>query len=84
MNTVSPGPVQTDAGSLGRRGRNRVARASGIDAENVVAHQAADSSTGRFTYPRRSPTSCLLLASGRAGNVTGSDFTIDGGLVKTL
>jgi NAD(P)-dependent dehydrogenase (short-subunit alcohol dehydrogenase family) len=26
----------------------------------------------------------LLLASDRAGNVTGSDFVIDGGLIKTL
>jgi NAD(P)-dependent dehydrogenase (short-subunit alcohol dehydrogenase family) len=26
----------------------------------------------------------LLLASGRAGNVTGSDVVIDGGLVTTL
>jgi NAD(P)-dependent dehydrogenase (short-subunit alcohol dehydrogenase family) len=26
----------------------------------------------------------LLLASDRAGNVTGSDFVIDGGLITTL
>jgi NAD(P)-dependent dehydrogenase (short-subunit alcohol dehydrogenase family) len=26
----------------------------------------------------------LLLASDRAGNVTGSDLLIDGGLIKTL
>jgi hypothetical protein len=26
----------------------------------------------------------LFLASERAGNVTGSDFAIDGGLVQTL
>jgi hypothetical protein len=26
----------------------------------------------------------VLLAGERAGNVTGSDFLIDGGLVKTL
>jgi NAD(P)-dependent dehydrogenase (short-subunit alcohol dehydrogenase family) len=26
----------------------------------------------------------LFLASARAGNITGSDFVIDGGLIKTL
>jgi len=26
----------------------------------------------------------LFLASGRAGNITGSDYVIDGGLIKTL
>jgi hypothetical protein len=26
----------------------------------------------------------VLLASGRAGNTTGADFVIDGGLVPTL
>ena len=34
--------------------------------------------------PRRSPTSPSCLASDRTGNVTGSDFAIDGGLVQTL
>jgi len=28
--------------------------------------------------------SLLLLASDRAGNVTGADFVIDGGLIRTL
>ena len=41
-------------------------------------------STGRFTRPEEAADLVLLLASGRAGNVTGSDFVIDGGLIKTL
>jgi NAD(P)-dependent dehydrogenase (short-subunit alcohol dehydrogenase family) len=84
VNTVSPGPVQTDLW-LGKDGvAATVGRASGIDAEDVVARQAADSSTGRFTYPQEIADLVLLLAGGRAGNVTGSDFLIDGGLIKTL
>jgi NAD(P)-dependent dehydrogenase (short-subunit alcohol dehydrogenase family) len=84
VNTISPGPVQTDLW-LGEDGvAATVGRATGIDAQDVVAQQAADSSTGRFTYPQEIADLVLLLASGRAGNVTGSDFRIDGGLINTL
>jgi len=40
--------------------------------------------TGRFTRPEEVADLVLLLASGRAGNVTGSDFVINGGLIKPL
>jgi NAD(P)-dependent dehydrogenase (short-subunit alcohol dehydrogenase family) len=84
VNTVSPGPVQTDLW-LGQDGvAATVAHATGIAAEAVVAQQAADSATGRFTYPQEIADLVVLLAGGRAGNVTGSDFVIDGGLIKTL
>jgi NAD(P)-dependent dehydrogenase (short-subunit alcohol dehydrogenase family) len=84
VNTISPGPVQTDLW-LGADGvAATVGRASGTAAEDVVARQAADTSTGRFTYPQEIADLVLLLASGRAGNVTGSDILIDGGLIKTL
>jgi NAD(P)-dependent dehydrogenase (short-subunit alcohol dehydrogenase family) len=40
--------------------------------------------TGRFTDPAEVADLVVLLASGRAGNTTGADFVIDGGLVTTL
>jgi NAD(P)-dependent dehydrogenase (short-subunit alcohol dehydrogenase family) len=40
--------------------------------------------TGRFTQPNEIADLVLLLASGRAGNVTGSDFVIDGGPITTI
>ncbi len=40
--------------------------------------------TGRFTRPDEVADLALLLASDRTGNVTGADFSIDGGLVQTL
>jgi NAD(P)-dependent dehydrogenase (short-subunit alcohol dehydrogenase family) len=84
VNTVSPGPVQTDLW-LGDDGvAATVARATGASADAVALHAAADASTGRFTYPQEIADLVLLLASDRAGNITGSDFVIDGGLIKTL
>ena len=44
----------------------------------------ARTATGRFSYAQEVADLAVLLASGRAGNVTGSDFVIDGGLVETL
>jgi NAD(P)-dependent dehydrogenase (short-subunit alcohol dehydrogenase family) len=40
--------------------------------------------TGRFSRPEEVADLVLLLASDRAGNVTGTDFIIDGGLITTL
>ncbi|MEN3270102.1 MAG: hypothetical protein V7646_6996 [Pseudonocardia sp.] len=84
VNTVSPGPVET-ALWLGDDGvAATVARAGDGDAA-AVAKQAADAMvTGRFTRPQEVADVVLLLASGHAGNVTGSDVVIDGGLVTTL
>jgi NAD(P)-dependent dehydrogenase (short-subunit alcohol dehydrogenase family) len=44
----------------------------------------AGTATGRFTHPQEVADVVLLLASDRAGNVTGTDVVIDGGLVPTL
>jgi len=84
VNTVSPGPVAT-ALWLGDDGvAATVAAASGGEPD-AVAKQAADAAvTGRFTDPQEVADLVLLLASDRAGNVTGADFVIDGGLTTTL
>ena len=84
VNTISPGPVQTDLwlGSAGVAAT--VGGASGTDPGEVVRRQAAAAPTGRFTYPSEIADLALFLASDRAANITGSDFLIDGGLVTTL
>jgi NAD(P)-dependent dehydrogenase (short-subunit alcohol dehydrogenase family) len=49
-----------------------------------VASQAASQMvTDRFTEPGEVADVVLFLASDRARNITGADFTIDGGLVPT-
>lgn len=84
VNTISPGPVET-ALWLGEDGvAQRVARSQGVTAADVAAGAAVSSATGRFTHPDEVADLVLLLASDRAGNVTGTDFAIDGGLVQTL
>ena len=84
VNTVSPGPVATDLW-LGEDGVARtLARAGGGDPDAIAARAASGSVTGRFTTPQEVADLVVLLASGRAGNTTGADFVIDGGLVPTL
>ena len=84
MNTVSPGPVATDLW-LGTDGvAATVAGARGGPAESVADHAAADSVTGRFTRPEEVADLVLFLASDRAGNITGTDVVIDGGLLTTI
>jgi NAD(P)-dependent dehydrogenase (short-subunit alcohol dehydrogenase family) len=86
FNSVSPGPVETDLW-LGEDGvAQTVARATGVDAEtarqNIVASMGGFP-TGRFTKPEEVATLVVLLASERTGNVTGANYVIDGGLIKT-
>jgi NAD(P)-dependent dehydrogenase (short-subunit alcohol dehydrogenase family) len=84
VNTVSPGPVET-ALWLGADGvAATIARESGGDPADVAKHVADQTVTGRFTRPEEVADVVVLLASGRAGNVTGTDVVIDGGLVTTL
>lgn len=86
VNTVSPGPVNTDLW-LGENGvATTVARASGVSAaaarEAVVAGMGGIP-TERFTTPDEVATLIVLLASEQTANVTGTTFIVDGGLIKT-
>ena len=84
INTVSPGPVATDLW-LGDDGvAATVARAAGSDPAAIAAGAAAASVTGRFTQPAEVGHLVAFLASDAAANITGADFTIDGGLITTL
>jgi NAD(P)-dependent dehydrogenase (short-subunit alcohol dehydrogenase family) len=86
VNCVSPGPVSTDLW-LGEHGvAETVAQATGVDAdtarEQVVAG-IGGFATGRFTSPEEVATLITMLASERTANVTGVNYVIDGGLIKT-
>jgi NAD(P)-dependent dehydrogenase (short-subunit alcohol dehydrogenase family) len=83
VNCVSPGQVSTDLW-LGDHGvAATLADATGVDADTIRATAAAGIATGRFTTPEEVATLVTILASDRTANVTGANYVIDGGLIKT-
>jgi NAD(P)-dependent dehydrogenase (short-subunit alcohol dehydrogenase family) len=86
VNAVSPGPVATDLW-LGEHGvAATVAKATGVDADTArqtIIAGIGGFATGRFTTPEEVASLITFLASSRAGNITGINYIIDGGLIKT-
>jgi NAD(P)-dependent dehydrogenase (short-subunit alcohol dehydrogenase family) len=83
ITSISPGPVATDLW-LGEHGvAETVGSATGEGADAVRDEMVARMPTGRFTTPREVATIVALLASPRMANVTGANWVIDGGLIKT-
>ena len=84
INSVSPGPVATDLW-LGEGGvAATIGAATGAGADAVRDQATAGFATGRFTAPEEVATLVALLASPHTANVTGSNYVIDGGLIKTM
>ena len=84
VNTVSPGPVST-ALWLGSGGvADTIAGTAGGAPEDIARQAVAGTATGRFTTPEEVADLVVMLCGERAGNVTGADFVIDGGLIQTL
>ncbi|RKS75307.1 NAD(P)-dependent dehydrogenase (short-subunit alcohol dehydrogenase family) [Motilibacter peucedani] len=84
VNTVSPGPVET-ALWLGAGGvAETLSAAQGVDPAAVRNAAVAGTPTQRFTRPDEVAQVVLLLASSTAGNITGADVLIDGGMVTTM
>ena len=83
ITTIAPGPVATDLW-LGKGGvADTLGEATGAGADAIRQQTMAGMATGRFTTPAEVASIVALLASPRAGNVTGSNWVIDGGLTKT-
>jgi len=86
VNCVSPGPVVTDLWFGAGGVADTVAKATGSDSDSArdkVVASIGGFATGRFTTPEEVAALVVMLASGRIANVTGSEFVIDGGLIKT-
>jgi NAD(P)-dependent dehydrogenase (short-subunit alcohol dehydrogenase family) len=84
INSVSPGPVETDLW-LGDHGvAATIGEATGVSATAVREQAVAGIASGRFSTAEEVATLVVLLASPRTANVTGANYVIDGGLVKTM
>lgn len=84
VNTVGPGPVATALWQGAGGVAEAVGQAQGVDPQEVARGAAGQSVTGRFTRPSEVAGLVLYLAGPSAGNITGADFVIDGGLVDSL
>jgi NAD(P)-dependent dehydrogenase (short-subunit alcohol dehydrogenase family) len=84
VNTVSPGPVST-ALWLGAGGvASTLSQATGLGADDIASAAVAGTATHRFTTPQEVADLVVFLASDRAGNLTGTDVVIDGGMIQTV
>jgi NAD(P)-dependent dehydrogenase (short-subunit alcohol dehydrogenase family) len=84
VNAVSAGPVATELW-LGETGvAATVSGAQGSHPDEVARAAVKDTATGRFTTPEEIADLIVFLASGRAANVTGANYVIDGGLSQGL
>lgn len=87
INAVAPGPVRTpfwtDPGGFA----DVVASGSGVSAKTALEETVPRSmgiSTERVTEAEEVADLVAYLASPRAANITGAEFVIDGGQIKTL
>jgi NAD(P)-dependent dehydrogenase (short-subunit alcohol dehydrogenase family) len=84
VNTISPGPVATDLW-LGAGGvAATVSGVTGMSPTDIADSAVAGTVTQRFTTPSEVADLAVFLASDRAANITGTDVTIDGGMITTI
>jgi Short-chain dehydrogenases of various substrate specificities len=83
VNSVSPGPVETDLWIGGGGVAHTMSAAAGLRPEDVIAQAAGATVSGRFSRPSEIADLVVFLAGDRAANMLGSDIRIDGGFVPT-
>lgn len=86
VNTVSPGPTRTgiweDPDGFGAR----LAAANGVGHREFVAGvpQVMGLTTGRLAEPEEIASVVAFLASDRAASITGADYVVESGGIKTV
>jgi NAD(P)-dependent dehydrogenase (short-subunit alcohol dehydrogenase family) len=78
FNTVAPGPTRTDMWA------GRLPEPADEGALRAFAREQLGIPLGRLAEPEDVANLIVFLASDRAAMITGSDYIIDGGLVKTI
>ena len=87
VNAISPGfirtPMWTEPGGFGEY----VADLVGADLDKVIAEvgpEMLNITLGRFSEPEEVAALAVFLASDAASSMTGAEYLVDGGVVKTL
>ncbi|NUU26037.1 MAG: SDR family oxidoreductase [Streptomycetaceae bacterium] len=86
VNTVSPGPTRTAIWEAEDGFGARFAAANGVGHREFVAGipQMMNLTTGRLVEPDEVAAAAVFLASDRAASVTGADYVVEGGGIKTV
>ena len=84
VNAVAPGPVASslwmDEGGLA----DQTAEARGLSREESIEVQESKTTLGRFGTEDEIASVVVFLCSERASDVTGANWSVDGGTVATI
>jgi len=84
VNSVAPGAVASELWTAEGGLADQTAAARGISREEAIEVQAAKVPIGRFGTPEEIANVVVFLCSDRAADVTGANWSVDGGTVATI
>ena len=84
VNSVSPGPVASELWMADGGLADQTAEARGLTREESIEVQAGKTTLGRFGTPEEIASVVVFLCSERAADVTGANWSVDGGTVATI
>jgi 3-oxoacyl-[acyl-carrier protein] reductase len=84
VNSVAPGAVASELWTAEGGLADQTAAARGISREEAIEVQEAKVPIGRFGTPEEIASVVVFLCSERAADVTGANWSVDGGTVATI
>ena len=84
VNSVAPGAVASELWTAEGGLADQTAAARGISREKAIEVQEAKVPIGRFGTPEEIANVVIFLCSERAADVTGANWSVDGGTVATI
>ncbi len=84
VNSVAPGAVASELWIAEGGLADQTAQARGISREEAIEVQEAKVPIGRFGTPEEIASVVVFLCSERAADVTGANWSVDGGTVATI